>query len=93
MSQLYELVIFTASQKQYADQIIDQIDPKQRISYRLYRDHCIIVNKVYYLKNLKILGRDLKNTVLIDVTTLLIFRTIKWLEFYNLKIFIEYSNF
>jgi CTD small phosphatase-like protein 2 len=67
MSQLYELVIFTASQRQYADKIIDQIDPKQRISYILYRDHCIIVNKVYYLKNLKILGRDLKNTVLIDV--------------------------
>jgi CTD small phosphatase-like protein 2 len=67
MSRMYELVLFTASQKQYADKIIDQIDPKHRISHRLYRDHCIIVNKVYYLKNLKILGRDLKNVVLIDV--------------------------
>jgi len=37
MSQLYEIIVFTASQKLYADKIIDQIDPKKRISHRLYR--------------------------------------------------------
>ena len=67
MSQIYEIVVFTASQKQYADKIIAQIDPKKRISHLLNRDHCIIINKIYYLKNLKILGRDLKQVILVDV--------------------------
>lgn len=67
MSQIYELVVFTASQKQYADKVVAQIDPKKRISYVLNRDHCIIINKVYYLKNLKVIGRDLKQTILVDV--------------------------
>ncbi len=85
MSQLYEIIVFTASQKQYADKVVAQIDPKHRISYVLNRDHCIIINKLYYLKNLKILGRDIKQTILIDVNILFNFRTIKWQEFYNLK--------
>ena len=72
MSQIYELVVFTASQKQYADKVIAEIDPKKRISHVLYRDHCLIINKVYYLKNLKILGRDLKQAVLVDVLYLII---------------------
>jgi CTD small phosphatase-like protein 2 len=67
MSEIYELIIFTASQKPYADKVISLIDPKKRISHVLYRDHCLIINKQYYLKNLKILGRDLKHIVLVDV--------------------------
>ena len=70
MSQLYEIIIFTASQRQYADKVIAEIDPKKRISHSLYRDHCIIINKMYYLKNLKILGRDLKKTIIVDVRNL-----------------------
>lgn len=72
MSKIYELIIFTASQKQYADKVVQQIDPKKRISHVLNRDHCIVINKLYYLKNLKILGRDLKQTIMIDVTLSLI---------------------
>ncbi len=67
MSQLYEIVVFTASQKLYADKVLDLIDPKKRISHRLYRQHCIVINKTYYLKNLKILGRDLNNIIIVDV--------------------------
>ena len=39
-SKHFELFIFTAAQKDYADWIIDRIDPKGLISYRLYRNHC-----------------------------------------------------
>ncbi len=66
MSQLYEIIVFTASQKQYADKVVQQIDPKKRIAHVLNRDHCIVINKIYYLKNMKILGRDLKQVILID---------------------------
>jgi len=38
MSKLYEIIVFTASQRVYADKIIDLIDPKKlRITHRLYR--------------------------------------------------------
>jgi len=33
----YELVIFTAAIKDYADWILDRLDPENLISHRLYR--------------------------------------------------------
>lgn len=39
MSKHYEIVIFTASVKQYADTILDIIDKESSISHRLYRQH------------------------------------------------------
>ena len=42
MSKYYEIVIFTASVKDYADTILNQLDPEKKfISYRLYREHII----------------------------------------------------
>lgn len=67
MSKLYEIVVFTASQKLYADKVLDLIDPKRRIAHRLYREHCIVINKSYYLKNMRILGRNLSQLVVVDV--------------------------
>lgn len=37
MDRYYEIVIFTAAMQDYADAIIDNIDPKGYISHRLYR--------------------------------------------------------
>jgi TFIIF-interacting CTD phosphatase-like protein len=37
MSQYFEIVIFTAAVKDYADQILDTIDKKNWITHRLYR--------------------------------------------------------
>ena len=93
MSQLFEIIVFTASQKQYADKVVAQIDQKKRISYVLNRDHCIIINKAYYLKNLKIMGRDMKQIILVDVRIYFKGRTIKWQEFYSHRIFIRWINF
>lgn len=67
MSQIYELVVYTAGLKEYTDEVLRLIDPKKRIKHVLYREHCIILNKNYFLKNLGILGRNLKQTILIDV--------------------------
>lgn len=38
MSQIFELVIFTAADPQYADPILDAIDKYGLIGKRLYRD-------------------------------------------------------
>ena len=65
-TELYEVVIFTASLKEYANPIIDIIDPDKRVSYRLFRDSCAMVNNTY-IKDLSRLGRDLNKVIIVDV--------------------------
>ena len=65
MSKIYELVIFTASIPEYANPLLDQLDKRRRISHRLFREHCTASNS-FFIKDLKKVGRDLKNTIIID---------------------------
>ncbi|KRX03544.1 HAD-like domain [Pseudocohnilembus persalinus] len=65
MSLYFEIVVFTAAMQEYADEIIDKIDPQGKISHRLYRQHL----KTYrgdYIKDLSILGRDMSRTLIVD---------------------------
>ena len=41
LSKYFNLLIFTASHKCYANPVIDLIDPKGLIKGRLYREHCL----------------------------------------------------
>jgi TFIIF-interacting CTD phosphatase-like protein len=44
LGQIFEIVIFTASTQDYADAVIDKLDPhKELIDHRLYRQHCMPV--------------------------------------------------
>ena len=63
---IFEVVIFTASISDYANPILDLIDTEKKIKYRLYREHCIKIDKDKYVKNLYCLGRDLKDVIIID---------------------------
>uniref|UniRef100_A0A7S1G7R3 FCP1 homology domain-containing protein n=1 Tax=Bicosoecida sp. CB-2014 TaxID=1486930 RepID=A0A7S1G7R3_9STRA len=62
----YEVTVFTASQKVYAEKLLDLLDPRGRlVKYRLFRDSCLNVDG-NFLKDLTVLGRDLRSTVLVD---------------------------
>lgn len=65
----YEVLVFTASHKAYADRVLDLLDPSHElIHHRLYRDSCILVDGVH-IKDLRILAnRSLKDIVIVDNT-------------------------
>ena len=64
----FEVFIYTASYKNYADTIIDYIEKdKKYFSLRLYRENCIYLKPGIYIKDLRIINeRELKNMIIID---------------------------
>ena len=66
VSKYYEIIIFTSSPKNYADNILNKIDISGNlISHRLCRNHVVFENGKS-VKNLNKLGRDLTKTIFID---------------------------
>jgi CTD small phosphatase-like protein 2 len=63
----FEVIVFTASHKCYADRVLDYIDPTgQLIHHRLYRDNCVVVDGVF-MKDLRILtDRNIEDIVIVD---------------------------
>ena len=65
MGKIYEIVIFTASVSKYADPLLDILDKEKNCKFRLFREHCTPINTCY-VKELKKLGRELKNIIIVD---------------------------
>ncbi|CAD8119450.1 unnamed protein product [Paramecium sonneborni] len=61
----YDIVFWTASLQEYADPVMDFIDPNHRAIGRMYRDSCTPL-QIGLTKNLNKLGRDLKDIIIID---------------------------
>ena len=66
--QKFEIIVFTAGTKDYADKILNEIDKENKfIQYRLYREHLSYDDFDYsIMKDLSKLGRDLTKTIFID---------------------------
>ena len=65
LSKYCEIAIFTASTKYYADIVINGLDCKDLIDFRLYRHHTTPINGIN-VKDLSRLGRDLSKIIIID---------------------------
>uniref|UniRef100_A0A0G4GEP2 FCP1 homology domain-containing protein n=1 Tax=Chromera velia CCMP2878 TaxID=1169474 RepID=A0A0G4GEP2_9ALVE len=62
----FEVVVFTAASAEYADQILNKIDPTGTlIDHRLYRESCRQI-KGSYIKDLSVINRDLSKVILVD---------------------------
>ena len=67
--QEFELVIFTASDKQYANEIIDFIEKdKKYFKMRLYRNHCLFIEPGLYIKDLRIFSdyKNIEDIIILD---------------------------
>ncbi|XP_068665943.1 uncharacterized protein [Aristolochia californica] len=66
VAEMFEVIVFTASQSIYAAQLLDKLDPDKRlISRRVYRESCIFSDGSY-MKDLTVLGLDLAKVAIID---------------------------
>ncbi|KAK0659589.1 putative phosphatase PSR2 [Lasiodiplodia hormozganensis] len=65
VGELYEVVVFTASVSKYGDPLLDQLDIHGVVHHRLFRESCYN-HQGNYVKDLSQVGRDLKETIIID---------------------------
>ena len=63
----YEVIVFTASHKCYADTVLDYLDPTgELIQHRLYRENCLVTDNLH-IKDLRILeNRRLQDIIIVD---------------------------
>lgn len=67
MVQYYKIVIFTAAAQDYADIVLNDIDPNGIIfAKRFYRQHTRNVNEEYNIKDLLLVNENLAKTIIID---------------------------
>lgn len=60
-------MIFTASVEEYADLILNHLDPNNKIiSKRFYRKDTDLINNEYTVKDLLKIDRDLRKIIIID---------------------------
>eukprot|EP01017_Pseudomicrothorax_dubius_P003874 TRINITY_DN10661_c0_g2_i2.p1 TRINITY_DN10661_c0_g2~~TRINITY_DN10661_c0_g2_i2.p1 ORF type:complete len:370 (+),score=55.65 TRINITY_DN10661_c0_g2_i2:129-1238(+) len=67
MSEIFEVVVFTASRQEYAMSIIDQINVDKTIDHQLFRESCTS-HRGTFVKDLSRLGRNLKDVIIVDNT-------------------------
>ncbi len=70
MAKQFDIHVFTSSEKEYADVILKQIDPHDKIfKERWYKGNCKKSENGQFIKDLSTLGLALDRTVLVDNST------------------------
>ncbi|XP_036378625.1 CTD small phosphatase-like protein 3 [Megalops cyprinoides] len=66
MSKLFEMFVYTSAKKEYAEKILDTLDPQKKLfRHRLYQEDCACIFG-HYVKDLDVLERDLAKTAVVD---------------------------
>ncbi|KAI4373119.1 hypothetical protein MLD38_011279 [Melastoma candidum] len=68
VSEMFEIILFTASQKMYAELLLDNLDPERKFFSRsAFRDSCVLADGIF-TKDLTVLGVDLAKVAIVDNT-------------------------
>jgi len=69
-SKWFELIVFTAGAEDYATPLLDHLDPDGTIfRHRLFRQHCFYKYGPSFVKDLWLVNRCLRRTVIVDNNT------------------------
>ena len=68
LAKYYEIYIFTSATKEYAEKIMNILDPEANIfNGALHRSHCFLTKKGFYIKDLRIItNKNLNDMLIID---------------------------
>lgn len=68
VNELFEIVVFTAGKKEYADAVLNFLDPENKFfKFRFYRENCINIKNKVFIKDLRIFSnRKLENIIVLD---------------------------
>ena len=66
MDKIFNIYIFTASIKEYAEPLLIKLDKKNIIKKKLFRESCTLSEDKKYIKDLNTLNENLKNVILLD---------------------------
>lgn len=71
MSEVFEIIVFTASHSCYANVVLNILDPENKyITFRLFRDHCLQTKEGIFIKDLRIIAnRKQENIAIVDNAT------------------------
>ena len=64
-SERFDIAVFTAGEKHYADAVLNVIDPRGRVRRRLYKDDCDIVDNAVVKRISKVCSIP-RSTMIID---------------------------
>ncbi|KAI4370731.1 hypothetical protein MLD38_019047 [Melastoma candidum] len=68
VSEMFDIILFTASQRTYAEPLLDNLDPEGKFFSRsAFRDSCVLADGIF-TKDLTVLGVDLAKVAIIDNT-------------------------
>ena len=71
MGEIYEIILFTSCQEEYANAILSRISKPGQIKHRLFREKCLNLNLTFYFKEMHKLNRDPTKVVFVDVISIL----------------------
>ena len=66
MNKFFNIIIFTASVREYANPLLNTLDTEKVIQQRFFREDCCIGPTGKFVKDLKILNMNLKDLILVD---------------------------
>jgi RNA polymerase II subunit A small phosphatase-like protein len=66
VSSEYEVLVWTAGTRCYAEPVLNRLDPNGYITTRLYRDSCTEQEDGSYVKDLSLLNRPLSEVIIVD---------------------------
>ena len=67
MKKIYELILFSFGTSEYVSPIIKNIEKNEKyFEHILYREHVTYEDNGSFFKNLNLLGRDVKNIIIVD---------------------------